>query len=110
MSKSSIICNSCGEENDPITTFCIECGTSMATSDPDASAGLEESKQTSDKSFQPETSPSSSESQPKSRSGHRPMMMGMKPMFLIMPMMFMIMAGVFIFIIFFSDGKLPFGN
>ena len=104
MSKSSIICNSCGQDTDSTATFCSECGASITTSESDKSADLAAPEQSSDKSFQSETSASQPE------HPMQMMMREMKPMFLMMMIMMVIMAGVFIYIIFFSDIELPFGN
>ncbi len=107
MSKSSIICNSCGQDTDSTATFCSECGASITTSESEKSADLEAPEQPSGKSFQSETSASQPQYPWQMMSE---MMRGMKPMFLMMMIMMVIMAGVFIFIIFFSDIELPFGN
>ena len=104
MSKSSIICNSCGQDTDSTAAFCIECGASITTSESDKSVDLKAPEQPSDKSFQSETSTS----QPK--YPWQMMMREMRPMFLMMMIMMVIMAGVFIYIIFFSDIELPFEN
>ncbi len=97
MSKSSIICSSCGQDNDPAATFCIECGVSMKAPVSDKSVDLEESKQLPDKSNQSKTK--TSPSQPKYPC-QMMMMRGMNPMFIMMPIMFIIMVGVLIYITF----------
>ena len=107
MSKSSVICNSCGQDTDSSATFCIECGASITPSKSDKSVDLKPPEQPSDKSFQSETSASQPQYPWQMMSE---MMRGMKPMFLMMMIMMVIMAGVFIFIIFFSDIELPFRN
>ena len=111
MSKSSIICNSCGQDTDSTATFCSECGASITTSESDKSTDLETPERPSDKSSQSETSASQPEYPWQMMMREmKPMFQMMRPMFLMMMIMMVIMAGIFIYIIFFSDIELPFGN
>ena len=102
MSKASIICESCGQDNEIGATFCIECGTSISTTkmgvsaaikEQDASSAnlssIEETEPDRDKSYQSEPQTSRN---PLMRCWH---MMGrnFNPMFIMMPIMIIIILG-----------------
>lgn len=98
MSKSSITCNSCGQDNDPAAIFCIECGANVKAPVSDKSVDLEESRHP-DKLNHSNTK--TTLSRPKYPWQMMMMMRGMHPMFIMMPIMFFIIVGVFIYRIFF---------
>ena len=100
MSKASIICQSCGQDNELGATFCIECGASISTSKLGKSHSSEEQNSSSpdSSSFKKsegqfdESTPSASKNSGSLfiRRWHM-MRMNMNPMFIMMPIMFIIM-------------------
>lgn len=96
MTKSSIICESCGQDNHPGATFCIECGVSISPQKFNKTEDLEEPIQSTNKSYQPKTSPSQ-------LKYPRQMMLRGKPRFRMMPIMFIIMIGALIYNFFLKD-------
>lgn len=100
MSKASIICESCGQDNELGATFCIECGTSIPTSKLGESPGLGEQSPPSvnsattrkfdDQTDEPYHSETKAPSPLLMRCWHM-MRMNRNPMFMMMPFMFIVM-------------------
>ncbi|OLS22060.1 MAG: hypothetical protein HeimC2_31140 [Candidatus Heimdallarchaeota archaeon LC_2] len=101
MSKASIICESCGRDNELGATFCIECGTSISISKLGKSLNLEKqdppnpnstnirrSEDQNDETFQSESKASS----PFFMRCWHMMRMNMNPMFIMMPIMIIVMV------------------
>ncbi len=105
MNKASIICESCGQDNELGATFCIECGTSISTSklgkspSPDEqilsntnSSEIKKSESQTDESYHSE----SKTSLPLLMRCWHMMRMNMNPMFIMMPIMFIVIMAIFI--------------
>lgn len=102
MSKASIICDSCGQDNEFGAIFCIECGASIPASKLGKSNSLEEQIPPSvnsattirkfdgqtDKQYHSETKTTS----PLVMRCWHMMKMNMNPMFIMMPVMLIIMS------------------
>ena len=105
MRKSSVICESCGQDNETGATFCIECGASISASKSGKLPPVEEPiparniSSSSVKSRQQTNRPNRSRSK-RSRSGRMGPMhmlnMNFNPMFLMMPIMIIIVI-IFLF-------------